>query len=55
MRDEGGEIRCAGEGAGLGLRSLNFGENRSFFAKKVSKCAFCSKSEQFAHLLVFGE
>ena len=38
---------------GLGIRSSNFGANRSFFAKKVSKWAICSKSEWFAHLLIF--
>ena len=41
--------------AGLGIRSSNFGTNRSFFAKKVSKWAINSKSEQFDHLLIFGE
>ena len=39
--------------SGLGIRSSNFGANRSFFAKKVSKWAICSKSEWFAHLLIF--
>ena len=41
--------------AGLGLLSLVFWANHSFFAQKWANEQFAQKNEQFAHSLIFGE